>query len=316
MPIDWWAENALATRRKSVLLLQKPEEVTVEVWLCASHLLFPSKAGPSTVRNVQCQLMPFRREYGTWKMQAVTGILAQAWTMEHPSQVKFLRAAFRRAEQLGVIARNPWEATEAPPNMKPKPRPPTTVELEGILATVRSRAVGDLRGYGWFEAFVEVAAFTGARQIGLRRLRWKDVRLDDARVLLHEKGGKDRTIFLPVRAVAALRLHREREHGLWRERVHHQYPVFSDSFMRKLDRQVPGVLWCEVRGDFPFGLHALRHYAATWMAEAGVDPLDIAVQLGHTDAHGRPYDRLVKRTYDHPDPELALGRVGMVLDAV
>ena len=46
-----------------------------------------------------------------------------------------------------------------------------------------------------------------------------------------------------------------------------------------------------------------------WLAAQGVEERDIAVQLGHTDAMGRPYTRLVQRVYVHPSHDAALERI-------
>jgi integrase len=78
---------------------------------------------------------------------------------------------------------------------------------------------------------------------------------------------------------------------------------------RPLSARVLQQRWQEIRGDFPHGFHALKHYAATWLGAQGVSDVDIAVQLGHVDSEGRPYPELVQRVYNHPDNGAALERI-------
>jgi integrase len=70
-----------------------------------------------------------------------------------------------------------------------------------------------------------------------------------------------------------------------------------------------GIAWRKIRGEFDGPFHSLKHFAATWLAEQGVDREDIAIQLGHTDSEGRPYTSLLKTVYVHPDPCEALARI-------
>jgi integrase len=50
--------------------------------------------------------------------------------------------------------------------------------------------------------------------------------------------------------------------------------------------------------------YELRHFCATYLLELGLNPADVAVQLGHTDGGA-----LVMDTYGHPSDEAARDRI-------
>lgn len=246
-------------------------------------------------------LRPFRRKHGTERMWELTAIDAQAWALRHPAQVKLLEQAWKKAVVMGVAPFNVWSIVETPPRTKPRVRPPTEDELEAIIGRASSPPglpPVPMRAHCPLSDLITVAAYSGARQSGLLSLRRNDIRAE--RITVTEKGEKTRDVLLLGRAPAAI------ERQLMRRPVTGgtSNPLLWDVGQKVLQRQ-----WRDVRGDFPHGFHSLRHFHATWLAEQGVDPLDIAVQLGHTDSEGRPYERHVRRVYDHPDPDRALARI-------
>jgi integrase len=317
--VDWPAEEKLAKQRARVLPRTKPAEVTVEVWLSCYHLLFPDGRSEVTRRHNLDQLRPLRRAHGKVRMVEFTPMMAQAWALEHPTQVPFLKRAWRKAVLMQVAPVNVWRLVEMPRRTKEKRRPPTDVELARIRQECLLRArtpvsAQQLRPWPtlWptFYDMVTVAAYTGTREGGLIRLRRPDVDLDAGRMIVTEKGAKTRTLVLCGPGLEAVRRAVEQweREDAWMTAPRN--PLLWLSPRREpLSNQLVQKAWREVRGDFPHGFHALRHYAATWLAAQGVDPLDIAIQLGHTDSQGRPYERLVRRVYDHPDPDAALARL-------
>lgn len=274
-----------------------PEAVTVELWLRCWSEWFPGERIEATVVHDEYMLAPFLRAHGGRPLRSLTRLEAQSWAVAHPSQVRYLRRVWGKALTVGVVAENVWDRVELGPRRRRDTSPPSLERLDAILAGSRARG-------GWWVEFAdlcEVAAFTGARLGGLVSLRRDAVDLSARRLTLVEKGAKTRVVVLTPRALEAL----ERA-------VPRRYPgplVFLSALRRTLDRDSVGAAWRRVRGEFPGSFHSLKHFAATWLLTQGLSKDDVAIQLGHTDAAGRPYTRLVERVYGHPDHAEALARV-------
>lgn len=288
---------AQAARRVRTL---KAEEVTVELWLRSWRQFFPGELAPSTVEHDDYMLLPFQRALADRLLRDVTRLDAQAWAVEHRSQVRYLRRVWEKARMLALVDDNVWAAVELPPAARRGSTVPSLEQLDRILGRARRRG-------GWwlqFENMIEVAAFTGARLGGLASLRRSAVDLDARRVVVTEKGAKTRTIVLAPRAAAALARQLERARPVGPDPL-----VFVSPQGRPLHRNRVGEAWRMVRGNFDGSFHSLKHFAGTWLASLGVEERDIAIQLGHVDAQGRPYVRLLHRVYVHPDHEDARARI-------
>ena len=295
-----------ARRDKTALARTKPQEITVDRWLRGWWTQFPDRRSEKTIAHNQYQLVPFREKHGKRKMCEITPLEAQAWTLDNPSQIKFLKRAWRKATLMGIAPMNVWNVVEFPERTKPRRRPPTDDELAVILANCRERG-------GWFAGtlypMLQFAAYTGARPGGLASLKAEQVDLDANRAILHEKGSKTRSVVLcgPARDAARVAMQE------WRTRnrfvIKHRGLLWLDENYKPILPETISRAFQEVRGDFPFSPHTLRHYAATWLMAQGADPMDVATQLGHTDSENRPYLRYLEKVYNHPDPEDALKRI-------
>lgn len=327
---SFYEDRARGKKQAHAMAKIEPEKITVDTWLGGYRYLFPDTRTDRTAYNEYTRLSQFRAAYARRPLSSITAIEAQAWTLEHPGQVRFLRHAWDRAVQMRVAPINVWLLVVKPARTKPKVRAPTDEELERILAACMQRA-GEVRGPWWgsFYNMIEVAAFCGARQAGLAGLRAMDVDLDAHRMAVTEKGNKTRTLVLVGRAHEAMaRQFVLREHEGWRapEVSARKFPakegeaptqgrprlMWVGPTLRPMNRgraEPVEVAWRKIRGDFPHGFHSLKHYATSWMRRQGVSALDVAVQVGHIDEQGRPYADLVDRVYDHPDPAVALARV-------
>lgn len=277
-------------------------EVTVELWLRAWREFFPGERGEQTVAHDDYMLAPFQRRHARRLLRSITRLEAQEWASAHPSQLRYLRAVFEKARDVGLVDENVWDRARRPRGSGRVILPPSEAQLEDAIWNARGR------GGWWAEEFAElvtVAAFTGARLGGLARLRLSDVDLPGRRLTVTEKGGKTRTIALTARAYDAL----GRRRGALRLSVDRDPLVFRSQLRRPLTRGSVGEAWRAVRGEFDGSFHSLKHFAASWLLEQGLSAEDVAIQLGHVDAAGRPYTRLVKRVYGHPDHDRALARV-------
>lgn len=302
MPNAFYEERKRAKAQARQMRTMAPERISVDTWLGGYRCLFPETRSDRTVNDHAIMLMPFRRAHGSKRMHEITAIEAQAWTLKHPAQVKLLRQAWAKAVVMRVAPFNVWAIVEKPPRAKPKVRPPTTGELAAALFNARGGdGDGVCESHTPLSDLILVAAYSGARQSGLLGVRRSHVDLEAGRMTVTEKGEKTRSVLLLGDApeVVARQMRRRPLGG----------SAGNDPILWKMTTKTLQKQWRAVRGDFPHGFHSLRHFHATWLAERGVDALDIAVQLGHTDSEGRPYERHVRRVYEHPDPEMALGRI-------
>lgn len=298
MPAAFYAEQKKAKAQARAMRQMKPEEISVETWLGGYRHLFPDTRSDVTIWDQVAMLRPFRAAHGKTRMWDISAIEAQAWALEHPAQVKLLRQAWKVAVPMRVAPFDVWAIVVKAPRVKELVRPPSREEFDSILRAAWE--VDPSRGSSALADLIVTAAYTGGRQGGLLRVRRSEVDLDGDRLVLTEKGEKTRTVVVFPPAQEALNRQRSRRPS----RGSTNDPILWPWSPKRVQ-----VAWRGVRGEFPHGFHSLRHFHATWLAEQGVDPLDIAVQLGHTDSLGRPYERHVRRVYDHPDPELALARV-------
>lgn len=316
--VDWTAEKKLAKKRARVLaMMSDPEgEVTVELWLSSYLELFPSERSVGAERQHLSMLRGFRTaeasEHGAMKVARVTPMLAQQWALTcSPNQIRHLSRAWQKAVVMGVANTNVWRLVTLPRRQKAPVCAPTAEELRGILRQCETRS---LAGESWWIAFadlIEVAAYSGAREAGLMGLRRSAVDLAGGRFTVTEKGEKTRTIVLCGPGRDAMR--RRLDAALPCLAMPARHMVFLNRRRELLTAYVVQDAWRQVRGDFPHGFHSLKHYAATWLRAQGVSADDVAIQLGHTDAAGRPQAQLQQRVYVHPDHSLALERIDMAV---
>lgn len=308
--VDLVAERRLAVKRARVLVKQEPHEISVEMWLSSYRGLFPDERTQKAREDEAHMLRPFRRVHGGKKMWEVTAMMAQGWALRHPGQVPWLRRAWEKAVLMQVAPVNVWRVVELPKRTTPRRRAPTDGEFTSILANCANRGAD-----GWWVSYhdlVVVAAYTGARQGGLLALRRGDVDAEAGRMTVTEKGGKTRELVLC--GLARVAMERQLAYTIPRLHIAHndlglRALVWRGPDHRELTPYRVQKAWRQVCGDFPGPFHCLRHYATAWLERQGVAPLDIAVQLGHIDAQGRPYTRLVERVYGHPEAADALERV-------
>ena len=216
-----------------------------------------------------------------------------------PRTVEFARAVLRRAMQDAVLARhikvNPVVGTKRPRVAKPKHTTWTGQQLAGFLEHITDHRLAPLFG---------LAAATGMRRGEVLALRWSDVDLDNA-VLLVERsvhvgtGGRSysapknherRRVSLDPRTVASLKAWRKVQAadrlawaGAWQD---------SEGllFTREDGTPVPPDYVSKVFGVLQAGaglprvtLHELRHTHATVLLRDGVPVHVVAKRLGHRD---------------------------------
>lgn len=169
-----------------------------------------------------------------------------------------------------------------------KRRIPTADELAALIEHAEPR----------MKHAIEFTAYSGLRLGELLGLTWEDISGDEASVLRQiRKDGStkipkyesDRIVVLIPEALQALP---ERAYG----RV---FPWTRTTLyeMWRAARRAAGV-------SEEITFHALRGYAATYLIDAGIEPLDVALFLGHKDG-----GVLVRKTYTAPSERKARDRI-------
>ena len=208
-----------------------------------------------------------------------------------------LSGAYKRAVRWGWVGDNPTERAEPPPAPKPNPQPPTAPQAARIVTE-------SWRDPDW-GTLVWTAMTTGVRRGELCAIRLSLVDLVAGRetVWLRKairrapgrgwvegdlKTHQQRRIALDAETVAVLREHvdrcKERAAGLGVELAADAF-LFStapdgstfltpDSVTQRYDRMA-------TRLGMETTIHKLRHYSATELIAAGVDPRTVAGRLGH-----------------------------------
>lgn len=208
-----------------------------------------------------------------------------------------LSGAYKRAVRWRWVAANPTGQAEAPPASKPSPQPPSVEEAAVVVNA-------SWRDPDW-GALVWLAMTTGARRGELCAVHVSSVVLAAGRETLWLKKAiardpesgwaegdlkthQQRRIALDLETVAVLseqiERRRARAAGLGLQLRPDAYLFSSspdgstfltpDSVTQRYDRMV-GKLGIETT------LHKLRHYSATELIAAGVDPRTVAGRLGH-----------------------------------
>ncbi|HET9690729.1 MAG TPA: site-specific integrase [Acidimicrobiales bacterium] len=221
-----------------------------------------------------------------------------------------LSSALSRAVRWGWLARSP--ALDAAPPRVPRAEQaaPTVAEVRALLDTAAAEGDVDL------VTLVALAAITGARRGELAGLRWADVDLDAGTVTIARqrlplrggdrtgplKHGDRRRVAIDAATVALLRRYRARQ----AERaVAAGEPAPGDGWL--LSRDWGATPWRALalneavralgeRAGVVVTPHRLRHFAATQMVAAGIDPVTAARRLGHT-------PEVMLRTYAYHLPE-------------
>jgi integrase len=235
-----------------------------------------------------------------------------------------LRAALAQARKWQWIVSNPCDdATQPKAGQQAVLSVPTPAELAGF----REKAIGWETPEGDLLAFaIGLAALTGCRRGELCALRWADLDLKAEEVAVYRsrtvikkvatevdvKTHQGRTLGLDPTAVGTLRARQKAQKGLARaaeaELVENPYllslradgaePVVPDWLTYRF-----GVL---TSGKFRW--HDLRHWAGTFMTDAGVAQVTVMKRLGHKSAR-------TTEMYTHPvegrdrEAAVALGKL-------
>lgn len=207
-----------------------------------------------------------------------------------------LRQSFAQAVKWGWIHANPANDATPPPAPKTIPRPPTATVVRQLLAG----ADDDLL------TFIALSAMLGQRRGATTALRWSDIDLERQQIVVRRaladggpgvgivvKGTKtdtEHTVAIDASTTALIANHRARVVANC-EAAGVAYPddgyLFSTlpdgSVAWRPDRATR--MFAKLRDDLGIDravqLRHLRHFVATELLAAGVDPRTVAGRLGH-----------------------------------
>jgi integrase len=198
-------------------------------------------------------------------------------------EMSVLKHCLKLAVEWGELNQNPAAGARLPKLPQGKTRYLTPGELKAALESAPV----------WLRAPMAFAACTGVRRGEMLSLRWMDVDVKNRRLYLREtKNGALRILMISESALTVLRSLPE---GKATDSVFAGVNPASLSVYTKRVFKRLGIL------DASF--HTLRHTAASWMVQQGVDLYAVGQILGHKTP------RMTQR-YAHLSPDYMAGAVG------
>lgn len=251
------------------------------------------------------EIRPFELEQWYQELLATPLSISTVLTIRRVMEV-MMSAAVRN----GLIDQNPVKLSRPPRNPKKPIKVMSITDMERILAAAWNHIDDNASDYRVRYnshrnyAFIYIAAMTGCRADELTALRWSDWTGDVLQIThsvsLTGEGKKiitdpksdtsSRILKLDSQSVAVLRAWQQYQY-CWRMRVGNYYSdqnlIFSNAaggimsttnFIRRYWHPLLASL-----GLPPMGIHSLRKYHASFLAQQGVALPAIAARLGHAD---------------------------------
>lgn len=238
-----------------------------------------------------------------------------------------VRQSLEQARKWALLARNPALDATPPGQVRREVNPPSIEQVRALLAA----AMEDDWDFG---VYLWLLAVTGCRRGEACALRWLDIDLDRAELLIHrsialvdgravEKGTKShqaRRVALDVGTVALLQEHRRRSQelalALCVRLPANAYLFFeAGDFSRPWRPDVCTNRFARLRqrlGVPTVRLHDLRHFVATTLGAGGTPIATISARLGHRDKATTL--NIYSHTFPAADREAA-DRLGALLGA-
>jgi integrase/recombinase XerD len=231
-----------------------------------------------------------------------------------------LRALTAWIQKNGDIAANPFNGIEL--DLKPPkrlPRPVDWVDVRTMLtpsgaalpppeAAKSASARADLSAVTTTDLAIRLMVATGVRVGELTRIKLSSISNDGYRIRIHGKGNRERNVFV---GNADLRDQLQHIKAMAVQRPHEGDFLFLNTRHRRLTEQALRrrlrILGTERKLDTRVTPHRLRHSAATFLIEEGVDIRFVQRLLGHasiatTEIYTRVSDTALLRAVCSADP--------------
>lgn len=236
------------------------------------------KTPHNTERVIRCHLLP---KWGTMRLdeiksQAIATWLAGLRKTLAPATTEKIRVTFNRSFELAAkwnipgAQVNPVRAVPRPRFNNKKERFLTAQEAERLVAACKESANTQLA------SIVQLLLLTGARKTEILTARWSNVDLERRALYLPDtKTGKPRYVPLSADAVEVIKGLRRWENCDWLV----PSPVTRRPFT---DLKRPWDTARDKAGLPDVRIHDLRHSAASFMVNSGVDLYAVGRILGHS----------------------------------
>lgn len=244
-----------------------------------AHNATYQKTPHNTDRVIRCHLLP---KWGTMRLDEIKSQNIATWLAEKrkvlaPATVEKIRVTMNRSFELAAQ----WELPGASPNpVRSVKRPKFNNKREKYLTTdevKRLLSACDASLCKQLGSIVRLLLLTGARKMELLRAKWADIDLERRAWHIPEtKTGVPRYVPLSSDAVAVIRGLRRWQKCPWLIPNIETREPYTD-----LKRP-----WDTARGKAglpDLRLHDLRHSAASFLVNSGVDLYAVGKILGHAD---------------------------------
>lgn len=236
------------------------------------------KTPHNTERVIRCHLLP---KWGTMRLDEIKSQAIATWLSGlrktlAPATVEKIRVTFNRSFELAAkwnipgAQVNPVRAVPRPRFNNKKERFLTAQEAERLVAACKESANTQLA------AIVQLLLLTGARKNEILKARWSNVDLERRALYLPDtKTGKPRYVPLSADAVEVIKGLRRWENCDWLV----PSPITRRPFT---DVKRPWDTARDKAGLSDVRIHDLRHSAASFMVNSGVDLYAVGRILGHS----------------------------------
>ncbi len=218
-----------------------------------------------------------------------------------------VRSFFKFLVKRGVIDDSPADSILTPKQDKTIPEYLPVDEMFRLLDSIQTGSILDLRNRAIFETLYSC----GIRVAELVGMDVRNVDFSGGVIRVLGKGRKERIVPIGQKALAAIKIYRERAKKVWGISADHNGPLFLNKNKGRLSaRSVARILDNLVKACGllkPVSPHTMRHTFATHMLDAGADLRIVQELLGHKSlSTTQKYthvsiDRLME-TYDRAHP--------------